>query len=277
MTKAFVETTILVDALLKEGEKKKAATKALGMFSETLLPVYAIKEFKAGALTYFVWVHNKLVETKSYDDTLAAIQKIAMSPKKYLPATAVEALAVIGKDYKKLPLGQLAEKYGEAATLDAMLCDHARLSVKRRIAKAWRQRRQLTHRVVFELPCYAEPEPSFEGSGQLDLAPTACEKGKQCCIAKAHNESADVATLERAVPTGTGRREDSKRKAALKLIRLGRPFSHGDCRALGDAVFALQCPDDAAILTTNSRDHRPLAEALGKKVLTPSEATSSSE
>ena len=128
---------------------------------------------------------------------------------------------------------------------------------------------------ICELPCYLETEPSFEGSGPLDLAPTSCEKGRECCIAKAHDGSDDVRKLERAVPSDSNRAEDRRRRAALKLVRLGRSVSDSECRSLGDAVFALQCPPDAAILTTNARDHGPLAAALGKKVMTPDEAVSS--
>jgi hypothetical protein len=42
-----------------------------------------------------------------------------------------------------------------------------------------------------------------------------------------------------------------------------------DCRRLGDAFFALYAPPDAVILTTNIKDHAPLAEALGKQARIP--------
>ncbi|MCP4201222.1 MAG: hypothetical protein GY769_04735 [bacterium] len=43
------------------------------------------------------------------------------------------------------------------------------------------------------------------------------------------------------------------------------------CRALGDAIFALYCPEGAEILTTNVKDHRPLAEAVNRRVVSPRE------
>jgi hypothetical protein len=79
--------------------------------------------------------------------------------------------------------------------------------------------------------------------------------------------------LRASIPETSTRDEDRKRRAALK--QLLRPKSNIDretCRELGDAVFAFFCPDDAVILTTNIRDHKPLAEALGKKAQTPAEA-----
>jgi len=36
-------------------------------------------------------------------------------------------------------------------------------------------------------------------------------------------------------------------------------------------VFAFFAPKDATIVTTNIRDHRPLAAALGKTALSPKE------
>ena len=42
-------------------------------------------------------------------------------------------------------------------------------------------------------------------------------------------------------------------------------MSDKTCRDLGDAVYAFFAPPDSVVLTTNIRDHRPLAEALGKQ------------
>jgi hypothetical protein len=271
MTNAFVETTILVDVLLKEGQRRKNAETALLAFDRTLLPVYAIKELKAGALRNFIWVHNKLVETGSYQETLAAIQRVSMSPRRYLPATAVEALATIGQQYRKLSPADFVEKYGSDATMDSCLYDHARLVLKRRIFAAWRKRRKVTDEVVCDLPCYREVDLTTDTSGQISTDPVACDNGSSCCLAVAFAKKPEVKALEKAIPTEAARGEDKRRREALKLLRLGREVRDRECRDLGDAVFALQCPADAVILTTNDRDHRPLAAALNKTVTTPSE------
>ena len=42
-----------------------------------------------------------------------------------------------------------------------------------------------------------------------------------------------------------------------------------DCGKLGDAYFALHAQPDAVILTTNLKDHAPLANALGKQATSP--------
>jgi hypothetical protein len=72
--------------------------------------------------------------------------------------------------------------------------------------------------------------------------------------------------LRNAIPESSSRTEDRNRRSVLsQLIR--QPQKHlteEECRWLGDAMFAFFCPRDAAILTTNVRDHAPLAEAIGK-------------
>ena len=40
---------------------------------------------------------------------------------------------------------------------------------------------------------------------------------------------------------------------------------------MGDAMFAFLCPNDAAILTTNLKDHRVLAQSVSKRAVAPSE------
>jgi hypothetical protein len=47
MSKAYVETTVLTNVLLKPGSKQETEAKlALSRYDETLLPVYSIKEWK---------------------------------------------------------------------------------------------------------------------------------------------------------------------------------------------------------------------------------------
>ena len=66
MAKAFVDTTILADALLKKGDSGVAARGALQRYDKTELPVYAIKELKAVPIRNMAWFHNKLVSTRSF-------------------------------------------------------------------------------------------------------------------------------------------------------------------------------------------------------------------
>jgi len=92
MSDAYVETTVLTDILLKpKTPKKERAQAALARYPHTLLPVYSIKEWKAGPLNNYAYLHDKLVMTGSLRDTLQAVSVLARGS--YRQATSMEALA----------------------------------------------------------------------------------------------------------------------------------------------------------------------------------------
>jgi hypothetical protein len=215
-----------------------------------------------------IWYHNKLVSAGTVSAALDALHAMSLTPRRYTTATAIEALANIARDLGKVRLEEFA-KYGSQATLESVMFDRMRLALKRMIAKGWQQRRSIATQIVCELTCYNERELSFETSGLIDCEPLRCRPSSECCLgAELRLRKQDVAAVEKAIPA-TGRREDQKRKEALRHVRLGRRVDEDTCRSLGDAVIVLQCPNDAGILTTNGRDHQPLAEVLGKRIYKP--------
>jgi len=76
-----------------------------------------------------------------------------------------------------------------------------------------------------------------------------------------------IEVLEKLPP----KNENEQRKKVLKsLLRKPKePLDNNQCRSLGDAVFALLCPSSSVISTTNVKDHLPLAQALNKEVVDP--------
>ena len=174
---------MLADALLKPGPRANAAKSALRRYEESLLPVYSIKEFKAGPLSHYVWFHGKLATTRSWEKTLAQLRKTAMSP--FLGrwvSTAVEALGAAAHKNRSMTMGQLAKKHGALATEDVVLCDRYRLSLRSIIMRAWRRRRQLTSSVVDELSCYPEDDV-IEVRGLIELGGVDCCPEDECCLA----------------------------------------------------------------------------------------------
>jgi len=265
MSKAYVETTVLTDLLLKPRTKKQARAKvALARYDETLLPVYAIKEWKAGPLDHYAWVHDKLRTTKSFEATLRAISEL---PNYYRKPTAMEAItaAVTIRAPQQT-------KWQGLGNNDEAMADSYRLALAALIIRSWRKRRKLTTEVVQDLECYVEAEPEVRRDGLLDLKPSHCEPDRECGLAaelKAKRKTLEA--LRAAIPENSGRTEDQKRRKALKQL-IKHPnivLDPETCRNLGDAVFAFFCPSNAVILTTNLRDHAPLAEAIGKKAEKP--------
>ena len=93
MNKAYVETTILTDILLKpDSEKQVEALRALERYAKTLLPVYAIKECKAGPMTgwrlgYVIASSTVINEARKVHDFLTVG---AASPLQEAAVTALE-------------------------------------------------------------------------------------------------------------------------------------------------------------------------------------------
>lgn len=270
MNKAFVDTTILTDVLLKEGEKKKSAQKSLQSFDQTELPVFAIKEFKAGPLKNFVWIHNKLSLTKSFSQTIAAIKRIAGSPRKYMTSTALEALesATYKDKFKKVE--DLKNRYGSAASIDSFLAERYRLAIKTRIFQAWNKRRKVTTHIVNELVCYSELAP-FEKDKMLKLDPVKCSYTKECCLADEYRSRINqlVKLREKLKNLDKKPEYDRQIKILKEMIRKNILVDDRMCSGLGDIYFCIFCPRESKILTTNIKDHQPLADILGKVAISP--------
>jgi hypothetical protein len=267
--KAFVDTTILTDVLLKPSEKGKIAKENLAKFKETLLPVYAIKEFKAGPLYYFAWIHNKFATTGSFTNSYAALHAMSRTPRRYTTSTALEALKEAAEVILKngVTNQSLVEKYGAKSSLDATLSDMFRLSIKTSILKSWKRRNNVATKTIQPLSCYEEKEP-FENKGLMEVSPTKCKPKKECCLApELRNKNQELKILVETIKQLPGKTENDRRHKVLhEISRKPRdPISETYCRGLGDAYFALFCPDDAVILSTNIKDHQPLAQALGKE------------
>ena len=186
-------------------------------------------------------------------------------------STAIEALEAAAHKDRGITLGQLVQKYGVMATDDVVRCDRYRYTLRSLIMRAWKKRRKLTSVVVNELPCYAESD-IVEIDGLIDLGEVKCCPKDECVLAaelKAHPDLLE--TMKKTVDAQPAKDENTKRSRVLRdLLRLPKQkLTQQQCRHLGDAIFAYFCPVDATLLTTNERDLRPLAEALGKNIETP--------
>jgi hypothetical protein len=266
--KAFLDTTILADALLKQRGQGPAARAALTKFQETQLPVYAIKEFKAGILSYYVWFHNKVVVAPRWEDVIDAIRSLWRQRNRQ--AAGLQALSDFESSIGKAMPARLAAKYPHSDE-SAIKKDEARLWLKTLIMSAWRKRRSLTTRVVAPLSCYPETDIVLSVNGTLDARPVDCPVDDCCLREPLSRRQEDLKRMFEAIKSLPDKEETMKRRHVLKQLSRTpkRPLSPDDCRNLGDAVFALQCPADAVILTTNIVDHEPLARAVGRTAATP--------
>lgn len=259
----FIDTTVLVEALLKAQDKRKRARATINDYGRSLLPIYAIKELRLGPLRHYIWLHNKLVDTRSFSRTIRAIHNAFHKP--YLKGTVEEALEVGAEN---LVGSDLAAADTRQKTQIAM-ADSLRLNIRRRIDRAWRERRKLSTEVVDELSCFPELAHSYnEETKYIDQDGGGCESARECCLLPdLRKRRGDLHKLIAAIKDSE-RAEDTRRKKSLYLLlqRSGKPFRDPQSRALGDAYFALRCPPGCAVLTSNDKDHIVLAAAVRKQV-----------
>lgn len=272
MSNAFIDTTILTNILLKSGQLQESAKRALARYEKTLLPVYAIKEFKAGPLRNFIYAHNKLATTGSFASTIEAFQKLSLTPQRYKTATSLEALSQAEHSFAKNTLKEWSVKYGEDAEIDKVQCDEARLALRMRILIAWKRRRSIFDETVFPLDCYEEVSPFEDANKLIQDKPIKCRDGAKCSIKDLLlSNEADLKKIRDAIDSNSAKKEDRNRlKVIKKIIKHPRSeLTDKECRYLGDAVFACLAPKNSVILTTNVNDHEPIANALDKKVESP--------
>lgn len=269
MSKAYVETTVLTNALVKPGSTKEAQARAgLARYTETLLPVYSIKEWKAEALDHYAYVHDKLVETRSLRFTFAAVNSLNPVKDARRHRTSLEALEAAAALEPALPNTNPVAP----TERDEEMADRYRLALESLILRSWDKRRKLTTATIQDLECYTETRPSIGKNGLFDLTPQQCDGDRHCCLWGNLTDRDDLLrALRDAIPENSTRYEDRHRRKVLKqLINTPKiPLDRDQCRWLGDAVFAFFCPDDAVILTTNIGDHQRLAKAIGKQAEKP--------
>jgi hypothetical protein len=265
MSKAFLDTTVLADAVLKGGPLHRNARAAIAEYDQLLVPGYAVKELKAGPLRAFRWPHDKVVTTGDWSLAIGAIGSVFKQQN--LARTAIEAVAAFESSMTSQLQRDDEISQREARALKA---EEARLWLKRQIMRAWRKQSRSPFSPTNPLDCYAVVGPIETPGGLIDIAPTRCTMG-DCCIARQlRYEPVAARALEDACAALAAKPEMQKRRNVLRKIRRrSTPIDDRDCRYLGDAVFALQCPADAVVLTTNLVDFAPLTAALGKNAVAP--------
>lgn len=270
MTTAFVETTTLTDFLLKKDGSETRAAAAFAKHNDQVIPEFSWKEFKRGPLKNFVWAHNKLVDTKSFLDSFAALQRMSRSPHRYLTATAIQALhTAFAGLFGNLPAMQAVFK--EQADTDRLMADAFRLELKLVITRAWKNRARLFGGQAQKLSCYPD-SPIRETKGLLDLTPRDCPKGTECCLKRELiARPKDLKAVRTALKSLTDRKEVAVRGKIIRQLEKhpASPMGKDECQGLGDAYFVMFCPNDGVIITTNVRDIEPMATALGVAFETP--------
>jgi hypothetical protein len=271
-SRAYLDTTVVANALLRSDATGKRCAEAIERYAYSEMPEYALKELKAGPLSAWVWAHNKFNETRSFADTLAAIGVISSTPRRNFSASALQALQQAAEADKASFVTDLGLPGDGGAPIDRALADRYRLYLRRKVISAWRRRRTVVSHVSLPLLCFIEGDLLEKSGGNLAFERYSCPRNADCDVFKVLSRMRDdVYRLMEVVKAQPQKPENTKRYQALRHIHRtpNRAYSDSLCRGLGDAVFSLMAPRDCVILTTNIKDHGPLAKAVGKVAVEP--------
>jgi hypothetical protein len=268
MPTALIDTTVLTDCLLKETEQGDRAREAISKFDVVLVPQYAIKEFKAGPLLYFIWLHNRAATSNTWSDVITGAA--AVMRQKNRAATALEAIASFESSFAEIIRAKGITSVAPRE-LDRLKIKEGRLWLKLKIFRAWANRYRGPLRPFAQLGCYAEVAPHSRPNGTIEHAPVKCTLS-YCHLAKIFHAGRNETIALRQVCLALSIKPEMLKRAEVLgwLEKSAKTLSDSECRRLGDAVFAIQCPADAVILTTNVSDHAPLAAAVGRSIDVPS-------
>src|ERR1700678_1799210 len=209
----YLDTTILIEALFKTGSRRKKARAAIGVFSKSSVPVYAIKEMHAGAMSYLIWLFNRLDETRSVLKTMDAIGTVMKQPNRV--ATSMEMLRSLQSEL----VGSDLSEARTALQTDRMLADMYISSLRRIILNGWRNRRRVTTEVVDELRCFPEEAPYYdEEMKMIVMAHQGCPNGEDCSLApRLRDRPKELQSLLKVIE-GSTRSEDVRRRKALRTL-----------------------------------------------------------
>ncbi len=270
MNGAFLDTTVVVHIAERVAPLAARAERFIASNQPAEVPFYALRELLDGRIRLLCDAHNVLLGAQNIGEAMLALLSRNPAEGRKREARQQELARILSCLYDKNPTGSRADMKREA--LDALAL---------KISQLWRRARRL--KMVSEvqpLGCFNDGMLSFGPSDELrgPSGSFTCLK-KERCAAAAYlydNQAALARMIEALHPSKlnlalANKNETKQRRRALQELSRSGPvkFNKSSCRALGDAYFAAMCPPGSIVVTSNTSDHKPLCEALGKHAAEP--------
>lgn len=269
----FIDTTLVVASAQKDDRWTPISESYAKSNAPGEVPQYAQRELLASVIQILCNTHNRIRDSQNIAQALlAVIQLPAISGR--MKEGQLQAIAI--------SLRKALSEHGNpnepmSVSTSRAACQQLALLAER----SWRRGRNLpSFMSVQPLGCFTGNDLTLDAAGFLK-GPSGrfgCNPKVRCSAALyLHGKIDQVEKLVKFLrPTkeakkGGEKRETTRRRAALKDLVQNGPdkFNKNNCRALGDAYFAVMCPPGSHVITTNIVDHIPLCEALGKEALNP--------
>lgn len=265
----FLDTTAMTDLLFKDkatADRVRSATAELG---NTYTSQYVRMEIKRGVLQNFVLIYNKSVECQKISEIFAYVHRLSSTPARHRTSTILEALTNF---FASIEENELAGQRGNLSVSFNKRMVEAFL--RTRIRRFWVEFERQVDVVIDSVECYKNgyqlPPPKFVGT-RIDNTFKNCDQYKpQICVVRQFlraNMQALTSIREQLKSDPSPDGETQKRCKAIKdFVRWQgrREVRRTDCWHIGDAIIALEAPNQTAIVNNNRRHMDPICTAIGK-------------
>jgi hypothetical protein len=270
VTSSFLDTTILVDLSRTEEPARSNSQRFVNDHQPSQVPFYASKEMLAGPVNYVCIAHNALLASENHMEAYVAVERrfpFAVRARQSTTAVLISDLRSLFAPNQAAAPSDLKREGLQAIALKA--------------TQMWRRANKpngVAH--VQSLACFNSGELSFAAGGEI-RGPNdsfGCDAKERCAAAAyIHDDQVSLTQLIDALhprqldDAAQAKAENSSRRRALTLLKKNgaKLFDKRRCRNLGDAYFAVMCPKQSVLGTTNLVDFEPLCKALGKKFSKP--------
>ncbi|MEN6561118.1 MAG: hypothetical protein ABFD52_10120 [Acidobacteriota bacterium] len=253
----FLDTSVQIERNLSHPDKRGELERFLEAAHSLCTSTYVKMEYRRSVIGDLVYLYNALIEAESFKEVLYRISN--------LPAQNHRRVARM--------LGGIAGMFEDESSEEVKIrniSDYAKLYFKS-ILENWAELFDKDFAFISDkTECFlAKGGPTLRGdlfnSGMSHCQPSTT----RCNIVKIFLDNLDafkniVDYLEEAPFLDS----EQERLKAVLLKAIEHPRNLGnrkECYACGDAVIAVECPDDCVMISKNEKHFNPICDKIGKK------------
>lgn len=265
-SRLFLETTIQIDRFSADPKKKEKIDEIIYRFSQILTSTYVKMEFRRRYIQDLVYLYNEvLLGAETFPDVWLRIDKLNSDYHKRKIKGIIASFCRFFSDTKEEEISGLSGKG---------LLEKAISYFRQDILSVWEDFDRGIDVIVNETDCYhAKTGPVLTGE-KFDNRMNKCKKADiRCKIVEffVQNKETFRKIYEILSPMEYLDDEQGKVKNILEKA-LEYPLNMADrqnCWNCGDAIIAVESPEDAVLFTTNIKHFEPMCSEIGKKCIKP--------
>jgi len=265
-SRLFLETTIQIDRFSADRKKKEKIDKIISQFSQILSSTYVKMEFRRRFIQGLVYIYNEaILGAETFADVLLRIDKLRCD---YHKRKIKGILVSFCRFFSDIEEEEIHGPSGKG------LLERAIPYFKQAIPSAWENFDRGIHTILNETDCYHGKIGPVLTEEKFDNRMTKCKKADiRCKIIEffVQNKKTLRRIYEKLSQMDYLDDEQEKVKNILEKT-LKYPQNMADqqnCWNCGDAIIAVESPEDAVLLTTNIKHFEPMCSGIGKRCIKP--------